>query len=169
MQDGKSFLPWYNFPLIEFLNSYIKPNMNIFEYGCGYSTLFYAQKDCNVYSVETKKEWIEKIQTLAIKNNLYHKIHITQSNPHKFPQMIHQYEINFDIIIIDSYHRLSCLTEAKMKNSNSIIILDNSERENLQKADIIMQEFQCKIFEGNGVNRETSSQAKVFYRKILNI
>ena len=79
MQDGNSFLPWYNFALIEFLNSYIKPSINVFEYGCGFSTMFYAQKQCNVYCVETKPEWIDNITKLACKCDLTNKINIFYS------------------------------------------------------------------------------------------
>jgi hypothetical protein len=166
MQDGNSFLPWYNFALIEFLNSYIKPNINVFEYGCGFSTLFYAQKQCNVYCVETKLEWIDNITKLACKYGLTDKINIKFCKPHEMPKQIFESHIEFNVIIIDSLHRIECLKQAKKVYKKGVIILDNSERDNLQEAEKLMHGFECRIFEGHGVNREDTSQAKVFFKSL---
>jgi precorrin-6B methylase 2 len=165
MQDGNSFTPWYNFPLIEFLNDYIRPNMNIFEYGCGFSTLYYAQKKCNVYAVESNHKWIEKISHITQEHNLESLINITQCKANEMPKQVHQFNVNFDIIVIDSHRRLECLMEAKKTNCK-MIILDNSEREKLQQANNVMQEFEMKVFVGNGTNREGTSEAKVFLRSL---
>lgn len=164
MQDGNSFLPWYNFSLVEFLNSYIKPEMNVFEYGCGFSTLYYAQKNCQVKAVETKTEWVQKVQSFAREYNLEGRILITLSKPHEIPMELQKLDIAFDVIVVDSLRRIECLTEAKKAYKKGIIILDNSERENLQTANEIMHGFECKVFKGNGVHRNGESEAKVFFK-----
>jgi hypothetical protein len=164
MQDGNSFLPWYNFPLIELLNSYIKPNINVFEYGCGFSTLFYAQNKCNVFAVEARTEWVDNITKLGYQHSLIDKINIKLCNPHEMPQQIVQYNMEFDIIVIDSLHRIECLKQAKKVYKKGMIILDNSERENLKEAEKIMYKFEYKVFEGEGISREGTSQAKVFFK-----
>lgn len=165
MQDVISFKPWYNFPLVEFLDAYIQPNMNIFEYGCGFSTLYYAQKKCNVYGVESSSTWLEKTTQLAQKHNLNQYISIIKCKANDMPKQIHQFNVNFDIIIVDSHHRLECLMETKKTNCG-MIILDNSERESLQKANNIMTGFEIKVFTGNGFNRKGTSEAKVFLKKL---
>ena len=166
MQDGNSFLPWYNFPLIEFLNSYIMPNMNVFEYGCGFSTLFYAQKKCNVFTVETRTEWIDNTTKLGYQHGLIDTINIKLCNPYEMPKAIFEYNIQFNIIVIDSLHRIECLKQTKEIYKKGIIILDNSERENLQEAEQIMHEFECNVFQGEGVNRNGTSQSKVFFKSL---
>ncbi|MFT4967179.1 MAG: hypothetical protein ACI9CD_000176 [Candidatus Deianiraeaceae bacterium] len=161
MQEGNTFIPWYNDQLVDFLSAYLKEGMEVFEYGCGYSTLFYAQKSCNVYASETRQEWVTEINTIAQKNNLINNINIQIIHPTEFPQSILCNRVQYNVIAVDSIRRLECLKCAK-SSCNGIIILDNSERENLQQADCIMQGFQYKVFEGRGVNREGTSQAKVY-------
>ena len=140
--------------------------MNIFEYGCGFSTLFYAQKQCTVYSVETNDEWSDKISTIAKEHNLAENINIKLCKPHEVPQAICEYNTSFNIIIVDSLHRIECLKNAKEVYCGGIIILDNSERENLQTANNIMSNFEHETFEGEGVNRSGTSQATVFWKNL---
>lgn len=167
MQDENSrcFLPWYNVPLTEFIQSYIKPSMNIFEYGCGFSTLFYAQQSCNVYGIETRSAWIEKIQILAKQNNIDDKIHIklceTISNFHR---SILKYDITFNLTIIDSIQRMACLETVKSLYKSGTIILDNSERTNLQNAKNLMKGFQFLEFHGTRLHDQNTTSALVFYK-----
>src|SRR5258707_11961351 len=37
-------LPWVTYPFIEFIAERLKNNLEIFEFGCGNSTLYYADK-----------------------------------------------------------------------------------------------------------------------------
>ena len=175
MQESNStnpFLPWYNFPLINFLNQYLQPSMNIFEFGTGTSTLFYASHHCNVYGVETSIEWLEKIQNLSKTHNLTEKISIEFcTKPHTIETYLTKisHNIKLNIIIIDSYNRINCLKEAKkLYNSqqfHGITILDNSERKNIQNAKEIMQEFAHIHFKGTGPNRNEESESLVFFQK----
>lgn len=166
MQEGNSFIPWYNFPLIDFLSGYMQPNMKIFEFGAGFSTLFYASNGCVVNAVETNPEWIENITQFGKKAEISHLFKIKHTPPHKLASSILIENTVFDIIIIDSYHRLECLQSAISVYKKGLIILDNSERQNLQSADGIASGFQCKVFEGSGVNRKGTSQAKVFWKTL---
>lgn len=161
-------LPWYNYPLITFLESYIKPSMNIFEFGTGFSTIFYAQNNCNVYGVECNAEWIEKVQELAKMYNIEQNISIEFCpKSHEIARYINNVDenIQFDAIVIDSYNRIECLEEAK-KRGAKVIILDNSERPNLANAYEIMQEFEVLHFKGEGPNRNGVSESLVFHKNL---
>ena len=161
-------LPWYNYPLIAFLESYINPSMNIFEFGTGFSTIFYAQNNCNVYGVECNIEWIEKVQALSTMHNLEQNIAIEFCpKSHEIARYIHNVEasIKFDAIVVDSYNRIECLIEAKKRDCD-VIILDNSERPNLERACEIMQGFDVLKFKGVGPNRNAESESLVFHKNL---
>ena len=165
VENSSLFLPWYNFNLIEYLNSYLKSNMVIFEYGIGFSSLFYAQKNCNVYGIETRIEWLERVQSLAKKHNLEGKIAIShcQDIPN-FHKSLLNFNIDFDVIVIDSIQRLACLEIAKQKYQKGLIVLDNSERPNLKEAKNIMHGFNFLEFEGKRPNDDKTSSALVFFK-----
>jgi hypothetical protein len=55
-------LPWMNYPFIDFLSKRLYPEMEIFEYGAGYSSLYFANRVGKVISVEYNKEWYDKIK-----------------------------------------------------------------------------------------------------------
>ena len=55
-------IPWIAYPALEFIQARIKPGINIFEYGSGHSTIYWAKKGANVVSVEHDKLWYEKVK-----------------------------------------------------------------------------------------------------------
>ncbi len=168
VNSASQILPWYNYQLISFLESYIKPSMNIFEFGTGFSTIFYAQNGCNIYGVECNIEWIEKVRELATLHNLQRNISVEFcAKSHEIARYIKNVDekITFDAIVIDSYNRIECLDEAKARGAK-IIILDNSERPNLENACEIMQEFEVLKLKGEGPNRNGVSESLVFHKNL---
>jgi hypothetical protein len=47
-------IPWMTYPFIDFISDRLSPDMEIFEYGSGNSTLYFASKVKWVYSIEHK-------------------------------------------------------------------------------------------------------------------
>ena len=142
--------------------------MNIFEFGTGFSTIFYAQNNCKVFGVECNVEWIEKVQELAKMYNIEENIAIEFCpKSHEIARYIKNIDelIEFDAIVIDSYNRIECLEEAK-KRGAKVIILDNSERPNLEHACEIMQGFEVLHFKGEGPNRSGVSESLVFHKNL---
>jgi hypothetical protein len=171
-----SFIPWYNYKIIEFLNKQNLKNLEIFEFGCGYSTLFYAQKSKFVTSIESRFEWQEKILNLAELNNLSN-LKITLHNKLfgvDFASSIKVQDRNFDLIVCDSFDRVNCVRNSLQKVSNDgVILLDNSERDKYQ---IIFKEmldlnWYSITFSDLGPCRIKPSSSTIFYKKynILNL
>src|SRR5207253_3435163 len=52
-------LPWFSYAAIDFLQSYLRSEMQVFEFGSGGSTLFFAQQCKSVTSVEDNAHWCE--------------------------------------------------------------------------------------------------------------
>ena len=166
MQPGDNFLPWYNWQLIKFLRGYLRPEMDVFEYGIGRSTLFYAQRTKLVHSTETRTEWIEFVQDNARTLGLSNIKILPCDDVRKFPEGIAHFGQQYDIIIIDSYERMKCLTQSfACLKPNGILILDNSERGNLKDAPSIAGQHGLNIlhkFCDIGPHRSGISEAIVF-------
>src|SRR5690606_17385416 len=65
-------LPWITVGAMREIRKYLKPEMRVFEYGSGGSTLFFARQVKEVVSVEHHAEWYEKVKsTLAEKEQTH--------------------------------------------------------------------------------------------------
>ena len=124
VDDSGNPIPWNTYSYIDFISQRLKKNMSIFEYGCGYSTLYYQKKVNFVASVEHDMDWYNKISLMASNNvKLCHQPleGITYENaPMKFKEL-------FSIIIIDGEKRVKCMYEAiKYLKDDGVIVLDDS-------------------------------------------
>src|SRR5215218_1655637 len=63
-----NYVPWFTYPAIEALKNWDLADKRVFEYGSGYSTLFWASRAKEVVSVEHNRDWYEKIAGLAPSN-----------------------------------------------------------------------------------------------------
>src|SRR5262249_39630854 len=60
--------PWYTYPAVEYLKQLDLRDKQVFEYGCGQSTLFFAQRAARVVSVEHDPEWFQTVGQRAPSN-----------------------------------------------------------------------------------------------------
>ena len=56
-------IPWFTYPSIDFLDKRLNKNLNVFEFGSGNSSLFFAKRVRKVISVEHNMQWFNKIKT----------------------------------------------------------------------------------------------------------
>ena len=152
-------IPWFSFGAIDFIEHHIKPEMNVFEYGSGGSTLFWSDRVKKIVSVEHEGEWYRKMsedfKIAGINNVEYHyspaekdeNYHLKSSSDSagfissdpmyghlKFETYVNQ--INkfpdqyFDIVVVDGRARPSCIAHSVNKiKKGGFLIVDNSERE----------------------------------------
>jgi len=127
-RDGKP-LPWVTYSFIDFISDRLDGNMDIFEYGSGNSTLWYAQKVNSVTSVEHDKQWFEKIKNSMPDNVSIYNEELVYGG--KYSQFSENLGLKFDIVIVDGRDRVNCMKSAinSVKSNNGVIILDDSERE----------------------------------------
>jgi hypothetical protein len=138
-------LPWVTYSFIDFIFCRLNKQMNIFEYGSGNSTLWYAKHVNSVVSVEHDKLWFEKIKnTMPTNVNIYYEKLIYGKKYSTFSKNIGR---KFDIVIVDGRDRVNCLKSAVSSiTNNGVIILDDSERENYKEGiDFLMQNGFKKI------------------------
>lgn len=61
--DG-NYLPWFTYPCISFLDDILDPTWRVFEYGGGYSTLYFLNNVTEVETVESNKDWVTKLKDM---------------------------------------------------------------------------------------------------------
>jgi hypothetical protein len=118
-------IPWYTYPAIEYLNSFDFSRCNVFEFGSGNSSLYWALRCRRVVSVEDNQDWYEVVNKKKFANHtlIYRKTEV------EYVSALTEQNNNFEIIVIDGNHRLSCSIAALEKlNEEGVIILDNSDR-----------------------------------------
>lgn len=59
--DG-SPVPWITYPARAFLDDVLLPEMRVFEYGAGNSTLYFRERCAEVFSVEHDPEWCARLR-----------------------------------------------------------------------------------------------------------
>jgi hypothetical protein len=125
--DGKGNpIPWISYPALEYLRQFDFSKLNIFEYGSGNSTLFWAENAKSVTSVENDRAWFVKIRNRTWrKNNV--ALHFAKQKG-AYINKIAIPKRRYDIIIIDGIYRFDCAKKClAYLSKNGMIILDNSE------------------------------------------
>jgi len=122
-------LPWYTYPFILFLKPRIKSHFEVFEYGSGNSTRWYAARVKQITAVEHDSEWIKLIRPKLPANAAV----IERPLGDSYIQAVK--EGFYHIVIVDGRNRVKCACfAADYLTSDGVLILDNSEREWYQKA-----------------------------------
>ena len=126
-KDGHP-IPWYTYPAIEYLSQLDFSDKHIFEYGVGYSSLFWAERALSVTSIEDNKTWYLKWQKEFTLDNLKLK---QRDEGKAYYDAIFEDNCQYDVIIIDGKCRAECATNAvKFLKNGGFIILDDSDRVN---------------------------------------
>ncbi|MBM5783114.1 MAG: class I SAM-dependent methyltransferase [Pelagibacterales bacterium] len=135
--DQGNFVPWMTYDAISFLKNYVTKNHSIFEFGCGASTLFFAERSASVTSIETNDKWLKIVNSFLSEKKLENvDINLMPDgiDNNNYETFAKNCDKKFDIIVIDSIKRFSCaLNVIEALKPNGIIILDDSERPNYQK------------------------------------
>jgi predicted O-methyltransferase YrrM len=152
-------IPWITFCAIEFLETILDPDMQVFEYGSGGSTLFFARRVKKVVAVEHDPTWADEVARQLHQHRYDHvellrvppddreidsfddianpdayTSHLVEASFEQYTLTIEEYPDHFfDMIVIDGRARPSCLKHAVPKiRSGGYIVLDDSDREHYQ-------------------------------------
>ena len=125
-------MPWMNFSIVKLLEEKLNSDLTLFEYGSGYSTLFYARKVKSVVSVEYDENWFNKMRTLVPGNVklIFRKNDIDG----EYCRVISSMKDKYDVVIVDGRDRVNCVLQSIPSLSKSgVILLDDSQREKYQE------------------------------------
>lgn len=158
-------LPWITYPAIDFLARRIRPEMTVFEYGSGGSTLWWASKVRKVVSCEHDARWHQKIRMTCPDNVELH--HIPLEYGGDYSKKILQFENAFDLVIVDGRDRVNCAINAmKALKPDGVIVWDNSERTAYEVGFQALREHGFKQLEFVGLCPMSTlkGETSIFYR-----
>jgi hypothetical protein len=153
----ESEMPWLPFPTIGWLEKYIAPDMQVFEWGSGGSTAYIARRVKHVTSVEHHALWHAKVRfflwlrgitncNLVLKEperaaDVPERYRSTGGKTSHLGFMAYALYINrfpdnyFDLVVIDGRGRSACIMLANKKvKIGGYILLDDSERPEYRNA-----------------------------------
>jgi predicted O-methyltransferase YrrM len=165
-------IPWYAYPFVEFIKGRLQPEMSVFEYGAGYSTLFYSSKVRQVISVETDQDWIKLLEKMIAKHDIKNVevCHFDTATPGvgvEYRNFITKFNKKFDIIVVDAEYRNECLTNTIDKlTGGGVIILDDSERTEYEEGTRYLSQNGFKRIDFWGINSRIywPKCTTIFYR-----
>lgn len=150
-------LPWITFPVIDFLNGWLKKEHRVIEYGGGSSSIYFARRAGEVVTVEHHSGWFANISKVIsekginnwrgmlcpsedgtpygtdIANPSHYVSGDAESagkNYRAYAMAIEQFpDAYFDVVLVDGRVRPSCMYHAIPKiRKGGLLILDNSDR-----------------------------------------
>lgn len=144
-------IPWVTYPFIDFISDRLKPNMELFEFGSGNSTLYYASRVRSVTTVEHDPVWYQKVRE-GLPRNV--SIRLCDPPADGYSRAAVASNQRYDIIVVDGIDRHECTGSVEtaprsaevgpltcwcrsccVRNSlpalrdTGVVILDDSERE----------------------------------------
>lgn len=158
-------IPWMTYPSINFLEKRINKGMTVFEYGCGNSTLWWANRVKQVFSYEHNKQWYDKMKFKIPSNvELYH---IDLQYGGEYSRKVSEYVGRFDIVIIDGRDRINCAKNCLSSlKKEGVIIWDNSDKQCYEEGfNYLLQNHYKRIdFEGMGPVNSYPWSTSIFYK-----
>lgn len=117
-------VPWYTYPMIEYLRQFDLSDVRVFEYGSGHSTLFWASRCAEVIAVEHNRQWYEYMRDRLPGNVRL----ILKELPEEYAAAITDAGGEFQIIVIDGEWRLECAKKSVDSLSRlGMFLVDNSD------------------------------------------
>ena len=119
-------IPWCSYPFIAFIQERLSKEMDVFEFGCGNSTHWYASKVRSIKSVEHDLKWIEMLrQQLPTNASVVYK-ELVRNGDYSREVMLDQ--LKYHVIIIDGRDRENCVKNSiSCLTADGVIVFDNSQ------------------------------------------
>jgi len=164
IDSAGSPIPWITYPCLSFLSSRIDPQMEVFEFGCGHSTLWWADRVSKVVCCEHDSEWYAEMKQKVGSNVQLELKHLDDG----YAGFIEQFPHRFHIVIVDGRDRVTCIKHSLGSLApDGILLLDNSERTHyLPGIEFLVRNgFRRLDFEGPGPIVADRWTTTIFYKR----
>lgn len=159
-------LPWLTYGAIEFLASRLRPDLSVFEYGCGWGTLWWASRVARVTACEHDPAWHHEMSRRVPANVclLHEPLH---GNEGAYARVASRQPGAFDIVVIDGRDRVRCAhhSVAALKPSG-VFVWDNTDRPRYAPglAELAERGFRRIDFVGLVPGSTAKAQTSILYR-----
>ncbi|HVT38199.1 MAG TPA: hypothetical protein VHE78_04090 [Gemmatimonadaceae bacterium] len=124
--DGTE-VPWMNYCVVSFLEQRLKSDFHLFEYGSGFSTLFFSRLVASVKSVEHDQQWFERVSARLPGN--VELVLCAEDDDGDYCRTIHRSGRHYDVVIVDGRDRVNCMKQSLSRlTSRGVLLLDDSQR-----------------------------------------
>ena len=126
-------MPWLTFDAIRAIEEKLRSGQRVFEFGSGHSTVYWAKKGVELFSVEDDAAWFEMVAA-KLKGNA--DVHLFFEQEHwDYVGRVGKCAGTFDIVLVDGSHRKDCMLAAMpMLKPGGLLVVDNTEWHWFQKA-----------------------------------
>jgi len=156
-------IPWISYPAISFLDGRVNPALEVFEFGSGNSTIWWASRAGRVISCEHDSGWAERVRRRVPANVEVLSVPLDDG----YPLTIGRTGRSFDIAVIDGRMRVaSALASLESLKPGGVLIWDDTDRERYQEGiqKLLAAEFRKLDFVGLSPITATLKQTSVFYK-----
>lgn len=180
-------IPWMPWSVVHWLAKTLHPEMRVFEWGSGGSTIYMAERVATVVSVEHDAKWVTLTKKQSKLHNLSNITFVHQpfetgkelsvySSGHvehqgedyeKYCKSIEQFENqSFDLIVVDGRARMGCVHVAKNKvKVGGYLLVDDTERARYQEQLAQLHNFDRIELGGAGRDLYHAHKTSIFTRK----
>ncbi len=160
-------IPWISYSALDFLNKKMQSaTFDIFEYGSGNSTIWFAKRAKKIISVEHDSAFYNFMKDRIEK--LPNTTYIHKGLEDGYSKEVLNYKNAFDLVVIDGRERVLCAKNSiGTLKKEGIILWDNSEREKYKKGYNFLLEngFKAIDFVGLAPMGFSNTQTTVFYKE----
>lgn len=159
-------IPWNTYSYLKFIEPRLKKDFDLFEFGSGNSTRWYAERVGTIKAVENDSRWAE-----LVSKNVPGNVKVVYKDLKyggDYANEVFSEDKKYHIIIVDGRDRVNCAkNSAKQLTTDGVIVLDNSERiEYKEVFDFLLQNGFKKIdFWGLSPIIADNNCTTVFYRE----
>lgn len=164
-RDGRP-IPWFPYAVLNLLESKVPATvgLQVGEYGCGNSTLWWAKYAQRVVAVEHDDDWSGAIRRLAPDH--VQIVSVLETPAAAYSAALRGHGL-FDVVVIDGRNRVACAEIAStLLTARGIIIWDDTERPQYAAGVTALQSqgFRALSLVGLGPVTLCEKQTSIFYR-----
>jgi hypothetical protein len=155
-----------NYAVIALLERRLNKTLSVFEYGSGYSTLFYARCVRSVISVEDDQAWYASIGSRLPPNASL--LFVPNDVDGEYCRTIARTGDCFDVVVVDGKDRVNCVKQSMQAlSSRGVIVLDDSQRARYAPAISYAQDNGYLTVDFEGLKPSASSwfRSTIIYRR----
>jgi len=180
-------IPWLTYPFIDFIGDRLNNSLEIFEFGAGNSSIYYAKRVKDVISIEHSPEWHKIIKSndkynypnldvrlVEIPKDMeekgYHTMAFTNTE-NEYVFSLKKTGRKFNIVVVDGLFRNSCIMHSlDSLTEDGIIVLDNTSKLYINQLKdgtnfLSNNDFKRIDFHGMGPIYSRKSCTSIFYRE----
>ena len=156
-------LPWITYPAIHILAQRVPKDARVFEYGAGFSTLWWAARVLSVNSCEHDDSWAARVKSKSPSNAEL----MVRPLGAEYVGAIRS-QGRFDIVVIDGRMRSECALESvDALTDRGIIVWDDTDRQRYKPTleRLTKERFSRLDLSGLAPASEFLSQTSILYRQ----